>query len=173
MFLILLILALTLRALVVEPFFVPSTSMSPTLAVNDQLLVDKVLWRRCGVQLGDIVVFCLPAAERVSDPSGEPMIKRVVALEDDVVEVKRGILLVNGVAQHEPFVKEPMQYSLAPVRVPRGCVFVLGDNRNNSLDSHIWGFLDGERLIGRAVVRYWPPRRIGAVTQRPAAPTSL
>ena len=82
-------------------------------------------------------------------------------VQGDEVEVKRGKLYVNGDLEDEPFTAEDAQYEFGPVTVPPDSVLVLGDNRNKSLDGHIWGFLPKENVIGRAVFVYWPPWRIG------------
>ena len=79
----------------------------------------------------------------------------------DTVQVKYGKLFINGAAQEEPFTAEDAQYDFGPVVVPPGDLLVLGDNRNHSLDGHIWGFLPKENVIGRAVFIYWPPWRVG------------
>ena len=81
----------------------------------------------------------------------------------DSVEVKGGKLYVNGRAQDEAFVNEQPAYALDRMVVPAGHVFVLGDNRNQSLDGHVWGFLPTKNVIGRAVFKYWPPGRVGPV----------
>ena len=91
----------------------------------------------------------------------EALIKRVVAVEGDRVEVKRGKLFINNQEQNEPWTAEDAQYTFGPVVVPPGNVLVLGDNRNHSLDGHIWGFLPAKNIIGRAVFVYWPPWRLG------------
>ena len=70
---------------------------------------------------------------------------------------------LNGAAQVEPYTAEKPSYELQPMRVPKGCVFVLGDNRNHSFDSHYWGFLPVKNIIGHATLRYWPPNKIGTV----------
>lgn len=82
-------------------------------------------------------------------------------LQGDEVEVKRGKLYVNGDLQKEPYTAEDAEYEFGPVTVPPGNVLVLGDNRNHSLDGHIWGFLPTQNVIGRAVFVYWPPWRVG------------
>ena len=82
-------------------------------------------------------------------------------VQGDKVEVMGGKLFVNGIEQVEPFTAEDAEYEFGPVIVPPGDVLVLGDNRNHSLDGHIWGFLPAENVIGRAVFVYWPPWRVG------------
>ena len=79
----------------------------------------------------------------------------------DRVEVRNGKLFINNVQQEEPFTAEDAKYQFGPVVVPKNEVLVLGDNRNQSLDGHIWGFLPKENVIGRAVFVYWPPWRLG------------
>lgn len=93
----------------------------------------------------------------------EALIKRVVAVAGDTVEIKNNHLYVNDVLQDETYINELPDYSLPPTKVPMGMVLVLGDNRNHSFDSHIWGFLPDRNIIGRAVVKYWPPWRMGLV----------
>jgi signal peptidase I len=174
--------AVFIRAFVVEPRYIPSLSMYPTFDVGDQLLVDKVtlkLGRH--IQRGDVVVFYPPPAlieasketAKALNAAGETgahqygardaMIKRVVALGGDVVEIRDGRLYVNGEAQIETYIAESPDYQWGPVQVPDGYLVVLGDNRSNSLDSHVWGFLPERNVIGRAVFRYWPLTRVGTI----------
>eukprot|EP00930_Biecheleria_cincta_P076434 TRINITY_DN6365_c0_g3_i1.p1 TRINITY_DN6365_c0_g3~~TRINITY_DN6365_c0_g3_i1.p1 ORF type:complete len:344 (-),score=50.20 TRINITY_DN6365_c0_g3_i1:69-1100(-) len=163
--------ALTIRALIVEPRFIPSLSMYPNFDVGDQLTVDKISKNWRAYQRRDVVVFNPPAPFYQftgNDRSGEALIKRIVALAGDTVEIKQGgKLFVNGEAQEEPFTNEAARYNYGPVKVPEGCVLVLGDNRNQSLDGHIWGFLPVDNIIGRATFKFWPPWHVGTV---PASP---
>lgn len=163
--------ALSIRATIVEPRFIPSLSMYPTFDLGDQLTVDKISrnWRE--YQRRDVVVFYPPQKFfdfAGSDRNGEALIKRIVAIEGDVVEMKDGgKLYVNGTEQVEPFTNERAQYDLGPIKVPPGCVFVLGDNRNASLDGHVWGFLPRENIIGRATFNFWPPWRLHGIDGSP------
>jgi signal peptidase I len=165
-----LFIALLVRFTIVEPRFIPSLSMYPTFEVGDQLAVEKVSKRLKPFYRNEVVVFNPPQTFRdiVENQYGgtskgkEALIKRVVAVEGDRVEVKGGKLYINGEGQNEEdFIAELAEYKFGPVVVPAGNVLVLGDNRNHSLDGHIWGFLPKENIIGRAVFVYWPPWRLG------------
>lgn len=153
-----------IRAVVIEPRYIPSLSMYPTFDVGDQLLVEKVSRYVRKVQTGDVVVFMPPEAlvER-GYKKEDAFIKRVVAREGDVVAIGHGKVVVNGEERTEDYLNEKAEYDWGPRTVPEGMVMVLGDNRNNSFDSHFWGFLPEENIIGRALVRYWPPQRVGSV----------
>jgi signal peptidase I len=158
-----LLLALALRWLVLEPRWIPSGSMLPTLQLEDRVLVQKLMPRLGGSPgVGDIVVFHPPEAlSEAGYDSKAALIKRVVAVEGDRVEVREGRLWRNGVAVDPDWAQTPMGYSLAPLTVPAGHLMVLGDNRNASLDSHLWGPLPEKDVIGTAIWRYWPLQRFG------------
>ena len=163
-----LFVALLLRFTIVEPRFIPSLSMYPTFEIGDQLAVEKVTKRIKPFYRNEVVVFNPPPAfQEIMEQYGnkqkgkEALIKRIVAIPGDKVEVKRGKLLINDVEQAEPFTAEDANYQFGPVVVPPENVLVLGDNRNQSLDGHIWGFLPQKNVIGRAVFVYWPPWRLG------------
>lgn len=163
-----LFIALLFRFTIVEPRYIPSLSMFPTFEVGDQLAVEKVTKLIKPLYRNEVVVFNPPQAfrdivEGYGDPKRgqEALIKRIVAVEGDRVEVKNGRLYINNVQADEPFTAENAEYQFGPVMVPPGHVLVLGDNRNHSLDGHIWGFLPKNNVIGRAVFVYWPPWRIG------------
>jgi signal peptidase I len=159
------LVALLLRWAVVEPRWIPSGSMLPTLQLQDRVLVEKLSPRfGSGVRTGRIVVFHPPAAlQQAGYDPGAALIKRVVAVAGDVVEVKGGRLWRNGTPAEPDWAREPMAYDLDPLVVPAGQVLVLGDNRNASLDSHLWGPLPESDLIGTAIWRYWPLARFGPV----------
>lgn len=125
-------------------------SMRPTLDDGEFVLVSKLNYKLSNVQRGDIIVFHYPM-----DPAQE-LIKRVIGLPGDRIEVNEGIVYVNGQALEEPYIAAPPAYS-SQWNVPQDRLFVLGDNRNDSSDSHSWGFLPFENVVGKAVLIYWPP----------------
>jgi len=122
--------------------------------------VDNGDWRPFGEpHPGDVVVF-----EYEGDPNHRDFIKRVIATPGQSVEVRDGVVFVDGEAIDEPYIAELGRYSYPLVIVGPGKLFVLGDNRNNSLDSHIFGFVEESTVIGRADLRYWPAGRWGLVS---------
>ena len=165
-------LALLLRWAVIEPRWIPSGSMLPALQLDDRVLVEKLRVRlHRPLPLGSVVVFHPPALlqEAGYDPSSA-LIKRVVGLPGDRIEVRDGRLWRNGQAVTSDWNAEPIDYSLEALTVPPGQLLVLGDNRNASLDSHLWGPLGDEQLIGTAVWRYWPLGRFGPIRSHWARP---
>ena len=157
--------ALLLRWLVIEPRWIPSGSMLPTLQLQDRILVEKLRPRLDRpLPNGTIVVFHAPPLLVAAgyDPKAA-LIKRVVGQPGDTLEVRDGELRRNGDAVPESWRVDPIDYSLGPIRVPEGHLLVLGDNRNASLDSHVWGPLPRTEVIGTAVLRYWPLNRLGPI----------
>jgi signal peptidase I len=157
------LLALVLRWAVLEPRWIPSGSMLPALQLQDRVLVEKLRARlHRPIQIGTVVVFHPPTALIAAgyDPKAA-LIKRVVGQAGDEVEVRDGVLWRNGSKAAIDWSAEPMDYQLEPLTVPPDHLLVLGDNRNASLDSHLWGPLPQESLIGTAVLRYWPLNRFG------------
>lgn len=159
---------------VAQNFVVDGGSMEPTFHNGEMLIVNKLAyknfnlswlpftekddWRPFGTpQAGDVVVFKFPQDQN------RDFIKRVVAIPGQTVEVRGGKVYLNGIQQNEPYLDQAPTYDYGPVTVPEGQIFVLGDNRNNSYDSHSWGLLDQSLLIGRAEFRYWPLGRVGRI----------
>ena len=136
--------ALTARVLV-EGF-----SMRPTLENGEYVLVNKMSYRSELPEYGDIVVFHFPV-----DPD-QDFIKRVIALPGDEITVHDGQVMVNERVLNEPYIAATPQY-VGTWHVPDDQIFVLGDNRNNSSDSHSWGAVPAENVIGKAILTYWPP----------------
>ncbi|MEM9805436.1 MAG: signal peptidase I [Cyanobacteria bacterium P01_D01_bin.56] len=157
------VLALGIRQFVAEARYIPTGSMEPTLQVNDRLVVEKISYHLNDPDRGDIIVFWPP--EELT-PAGQPrnaFIKRIVGLPGDTVEVADGQVFINDELIDEQYIKAPPNYQWGPTTVPEANYIVFGDNRNNSVDSHAWPrpFLPEDQIIGKAVVRFWPPNRIG------------
>lgn len=157
-------LALLIRIFIAEPRYIPSDSMLPNLEVGDRLVVEKVSYYFHSPRPGDIIVFNPPPQlQRLGFQPNQAFIKRTIALPGQTVEVRAGQVFVDDRPLQEDYIAEPPNYILEPQTVPEGTIFVMGDNRNNSNDSHIWGFLPQQNIIGRAWMRFWPGDRIGAV----------
>lgn len=157
---------------VVQNFVVEGPSMQPTLKPGQLLIVNKQAYTRIPLdwipgtpsgaaitfgtpQRGDIVVLHGPTA------SNRDLIKRVIGLPGETIEVRGGQVLVNGTPIVEPYVMTVANYSSSPTVIPPGQVYVLGDNRANSSDSHIFGAVPIGELVGKAIFTYWPPEAIG------------
>ncbi|GAB4234396.1 MAG: signal peptidase I [Stanieria sp.] len=159
-----LVLAFLIRTFIAEPRYIPSDSMVPTLLTGDRLVVEKVSYYSHSPLQGDIVVFTPPPQLQMQGyQANQAFIKRVIATAGQTVAVEDGIVYVDNQPLKETYLAEPPKYNLAPVVVPDGYLFVMGDNRNNSNDSHIWGFLPRENVIGHAVMRFFPLSRIGLI----------
>lgn len=155
-------LALTLRAFVAEPRYIPSASMVPTLAMGDRLVVEKISYRFRSPERGEIVVFDPPPLLQIQGfTKDQAFIKRVIGEPGQLLEVKDGLVYLNQEPLTEAYTAERPAYEWGPKEIPDRQLFVMGDNRNNSNDSHIWGFLPADNVIGRAVFRFWPLNRIG------------
>lgn len=138
-------------------------SMNPTLQNGEFVLVNRLAYQFGEVERGDIIVFRHP-----KDPA-QDLIKRIIGLPGDTILIDSGMVSVNGVSQDEPYIAAAPIYT-GEWQVPEGFLFVLGDNRNNSEDSHKWGLLPMENVIGKAILIYWPPVQWSLIrhTQVPA-----
>lgn len=137
-----------------QNFKVEGESMEPNLHNSEYILVNKIDYMLHSPQRGDVIVFN-------ATPAGSPdkdFIKRVVGLPGDTVEVKQGVgVFINNKLLKEPEINQIPEYNYPKRVVPQGDYFVLGDNRNNSEDSHLWNWLPRKYIIGKAWVSYWPP----------------
>lgn len=137
----------------IDSFFprvrVENISMKPTLQPGELLLVNKLAYRLGDPHHGDVIVFHYPA-----NPS-EDYIKRLIGLPGDEIRVENGLVFINGQAMEEPYIAAIPAYDGSWL-VPEGMYFVLGDNRNQSSDSHSWGFVPEENIVGKALIVYWP-----------------
>lgn len=141
---------------------VDGSSMVPTFQNGEFVIIDKLSYRFADVNRGDVVVFHYPF-----DPEQE-YIKRVIGLPGDQVVVRDGAVYVNGSLLNEPYISAAPRYE-QETQVPEGELYVLGDNRNNSSDSHDWGTVPLEYLVGKAVFVYWPLTELGLVQSASAA----
>ena len=151
------------KTFVLQPYEVPSGSMEPTIMIGDKILADKVTYMFSSVQRGDIVVF-----EDITQP-GRILVKRVIALSGQIVDLQNGRVIVDGVVLYEPYTYGSLSYPLStfndieityPYTVPEGYVWVMGDNREHSGDSRYFGPIKEESIEGRILMVYWPPRDI-------------
>lgn len=127
-------------------------SMNPSLQDGEYILVNKLAYKAGEPQRGDIVVFSFPMDPR------QDLIKRVIGLPGETITVRDGKVTINGIPLDEPYIAAPPIYD-GSWEVQAGQLFVLGDNRNESKDSHEWGLLPVENVIGKAILIYWPPPR--------------
>jgi signal peptidase I len=134
---------------------IDGSSMNPTLQDGEYLIINNVTYLLDEPKKGDIVVFRHPRNEL-------NLIKRVIGVPGDQVEINSSTVWVNGEVQEEPYIADTPSYS-GSWEVPDGQYFVLGDNRNNSSDSHSWGFLPQENMLGKALFVYWPPSDWGEI----------
>ncbi len=151
-----LVIFLLIRS-VAQNFRIEGISMEPNFHDGQLLIINKLAYKLGRPSRGDVVVFHYPYK------LDRDFIKRVIGLPGDTVEVRGGQVLVNGVAVHEPYRPAIGTYTAKPVTVGPGELYVLGDNRNNSSDSHSWGTLSMDLVVGKAWASYWPPQHWGLV----------
>jgi signal peptidase I len=150
---------------VIRNFRVVGTSMVDNLHDGQYLIIDKLSYSPFltntfglgGPQRGDVIVFEPP------NRPGEDYVKRIIGLTGETVEIRDGQVFINNVPLAEPFLPGKISYTMPPRVVPEDMVFVMGDNRNNSNDSHNWGPLPIDNIVGRAWLSYWPPESWGVI----------
>lgn len=160
--LIAVVAAVLLRTFVIQPYFIPSGSMEPTLKVGDKVLVNKLSYHMHSVQRGDVVVFKRPPNDY--NPEIKDLIKRVIGLPDETISAQGGHVFIDGRQLKEPWLpKNVVTTNFSPVHIPAGDYFVMGDNRSNSADSRVIGPIAGNLIVGRAFMIVWPIGRIGTL----------
>lgn len=154
------LLASGIRTFIVQPYVVPTGSMIPTIEIQDRIIANKFIYRFGEPKAGDIVV--------LDDPTGsvETLVKRVIAVGGQTVDLQDGFVVVDGVVLDEPYThglpSEPMTQPM-PYAVPEGSVWLMGDNRTNSADSRVFGAVPLSDIRGKAFVCYWPIDRMGTL----------
>jgi signal peptidase I len=177
------VIAVLLRAFVAQAFRIPSASMVPQLEIGDRVVVSRLAYHVHDPRRGDIVVFdCPPAAgcgQKGNDalpiraiktlaealllrqPDVEEFIKRVVGLPGDVVSGHDGHVWIDDHVLVEPYLpKGTITSDFGPIKVGRDRLWVMGDNRTNSADSRVFGQIEQRTIVGRAILRVWPPQRL-------------
>jgi signal peptidase I len=176
------ILAVLVKGFLVQAFYIPSRSMEPTLEVGDRVVVNRLSYRLGAPERGQVVVFLRPTGERVAapdnalswvrravaqglgsaPPGNEDLIKRVIAGPGDVVQGSQGRVWLNSSGLIEPYLRPGTRTSdFGPVQVPPGHYWVMGDNREDSSDSRVFGPIPHSTLVGRATGTVWPLPRFG------------
>ncbi len=149
---------LSLRDVIVRPYRIPSASMSPTIETGDQVLNNKLYYCRANPSRGDVIIFKYPLDEKLS------YIKRIIGMPGDTLEIRDKKVFIDKTALDESYVMhidsnvyaiEPGRDNTAPIVIPPDYYFVLGDNRDNSLDSRHWGLIDRTQIKGKPVIIYW------------------
>ncbi|MCT7950240.1 signal peptidase I [Ancylothrix sp. C2] len=151
-----------IRLYIAEARYIPSDSMQPTLQINDRLIIDKITYQSQAPQRGDIIVFN-PTESLIQQNFKDAFLKRVIGLGGEKVEVKEGQVYINNQPLEESYIAEKPDYQYGPITVANNEYFVLGDNRNNAYDSHYWGFVPRQNIIGKATKKFWPPQRSGSI----------
>lgn len=168
-----LILALLIKAFIIEAYKIPSSSMLDTLQIGDRIFVNKFIYNFHDINVGDIVVFKTEGIPGLDSENKPYYIKRVVGLPGDEIQIRGGHIYRNGKLLDSPdfFVENRYTtlYSSSSNKfiVPDDQLFVFGDNSANSWDSRAWGGVPVENVMGKAVFRYWPPSRIGLIYDEP------
>jgi signal peptidase I len=159
--------AFVIRTFLFGAYVIPSGSMEPTLKYNpdDRVLVNKLSYKLHDINRGDVVVFTRPPGE--TDPTINDLIKRVIGLPGEKVELVNGVVLINGNPLTEPYVNKLCTEGTRPLDthsswvLPKHMIFVMGDNRCGSSDSRVFGPISEHLVVGRAFMRIWPPNRLG------------
>ncbi|MDO4281531.1 MAG: signal peptidase I [Peptococcaceae bacterium] len=154
-------IVIVLRMFVLGMYYVPSGSMIPTLQINDKVVVTKLSYKMHEPERGDVVVFKYPPNEEQGLPEKD-YVKRLIGLPGEKLEIKNNTVYINDMPVEEPYVNSNTNMpDYGPITIPEGEYFMMGDNRNDSSDSRVWGFVPEEYLIGKAQLIYWPLAHVG------------
>jgi len=154
------VMALIIRAFFLQVFWIPSSSMEPTLDIKDRIVVNKMLYHFRAPQRQEIIVFRQVAPE--STPKRD-LIKRLMGLPGEKLQIKKGVVYINDKVVEENHDMNQDYANFGPLMIPSDSYFVLGDNRSASADSRYWGFLPKKNVIGPAFLRIWPLTRFGLI----------
>lgn len=168
------VIVLAIKQWVINPYRIPSSSMEPTLHCarpadgceahfSDRVLACRLCYRFANPKRGDVVVFHTPPLAAVRCGLGGTYVKRLIGLPGELWEERGGYVFINGRRIDEPYIRQARRdtRTIAPIRIPRGSYFMMGDNRSSSCDSRMWGTVPRASLIGKVVATYWPPLRLG------------
>ena len=177
-----LVVAVVIKTFVVQPFYIPSGSMIPTLLIDDRVMVSKVSYLWGGPERGDVIVFENPYAPEIDESfpeavvrstlealgirtsANDDLIKRVVALGGETIEIRDNTLFIDGVPLDEPYLQPGVAMgNFGPREIAPDELFMMGDNRNESSDGRVFGPIPRDDVIGKAVFRIWPLDRLGGV----------
>jgi signal peptidase I len=166
-------IVLAIKAWIVNPYRIPSSSMEPTLhcarpapgceaRFSDRVLACRFCYWFWSPKRGDIVVFKTPPLAAVKCGEGGTFVKRLIGLPGETWSEKDGYVYINGKKLNEPYIQADRRddETLGPIKIPKGRYFFMGDNRNESCDSRKWGTVPRKDLIGKVIATYWPPNRI-------------
>ena len=151
--------AVLIRLFVAQTYFIPSTSMYPTLKAGDRIVVNKLSYHLHTINRGDIVVFKRPPAENCGGAPVPDLVKRVIGLPGNSISARHGIVYINGHVLAEPWlpkVNTTYTSTFGPEKVPAGEYFMMGDDRVNSCDSRSWGFVKKSYIVGKVDFIIWP-----------------
>ncbi|TET18330.1 MAG: signal peptidase I [Dehalococcoidia bacterium] len=147
----------------IQSFEVYGDCMEPNFEEGQRLIINKAVYRFREPQRGEVIILHPPPSTHQSTP----FIKRIIAVPGDTIEIEEGVVYVNSSPLDEPYIKEPPSYTIKRQKIPDNEYFVLGDNRNVAYDSHRWGTLPRQNIIGKAWLSIWPPSEWGLVAHYP------
>ena len=168
------LIVLALKAWIVNPYRIPSSSMEPTLhcarpapgceaRFSDRVLANRFIYHFRKPKRGEIIVFQTPPAAKLRCGAGGTFVKRLIGLPGETVSERDGIVYIDGQRLDEPYIEDARRDHEPPRswHVPQGQYFFMGDNRSQSCDSRVWGAVPRANLIGEVFFVYWPPNRLG------------